>query len=451
MSRRSSDHPHRRHVRGARARARPARRDPAHDLVAGRRDRRAARAATRPPATRWCCSPPRCPTPPRSPTCTAPHALEVVTAEVARRTLQHETLQARLLRASPLGGFLAAVVVDRGLARAQVEAAARRRTPPGRRDRRPGLAGASPSGPPSATHDDEIWSVVRDVRGAVVAAGREAPGATRWQVGAAPRRRGRRARRGSATWPARSRPPRPARTCTTSRSTTCAAAASSAPRPCCAGPTPCAAPCRRGRRRGRRAHRADRPLGRIVLDQALDQVAAWGDRLDPDFRMHVNVSPARAARAVVRRPRRGRPGPLRRRRRRPAARDHRDRAARPTSRRCARRCIALATWGSGSASTTSAPATPRSPTSTGSRSTWSRSTGRWCRHRRRRRRLRATRACCMVATLGVDGRGRGHRERPGGRPPALDGLRLRAGLSPRPAGAGGGVPRAGPRPGPARA
>ncbi|MDO9455324.1 EAL domain-containing protein, partial [Nocardioides sp.] len=33
------------------------------------------------------------------------------------------------------------------------------------------------------------------------------------------------------------------------------------------------------------------PLGRLVLEKALAQVAEWGDQLRPEFRMHVNVSP----------------------------------------------------------------------------------------------------------------------------------------------------------------
>ncbi len=47
-------------------------------------------------------------------------ALESLTTEVARRMLQHEHLQTRLLRVTPLGGFLIAVVVRRDVAHTQV-------------------------------------------------------------------------------------------------------------------------------------------------------------------------------------------------------------------------------------------------------------------------------------------------------------------------------------------
>ena len=47
-------------------------------------------------------------------------SLESLTTEIARRMLQHEHLPARLLRVTPLGGFLLAVVVRRDVAHTQV-------------------------------------------------------------------------------------------------------------------------------------------------------------------------------------------------------------------------------------------------------------------------------------------------------------------------------------------
>jgi EAL domain-containing protein (putative c-di-GMP-specific phosphodiesterase class I) len=218
------------------------------------------------------------------------HALEVVTAEVARRTLQHDTLRVRLLRASPLGGFLAAVVVDRDVAHAQVEDLM------GDVRRLVSLPDdlvwpVVTVGAAVCDADDEPWAIVRDVRAAVVAAGREAPGATRWHVGSAPA--------GVSD------------ELTLVRDL--ALAITSDPDQLDLHYQP-VHDLRGGRVVGAEAllrwthplrgavsplhtiEAAERtgliaPLGRLVLDKALDQVAAWGSRLRPDFRMHVNVSP----------------------------------------------------------------------------------------------------------------------------------------------------------------
>ena len=216
--------------------------------------------------------------------------LETVTAEVARRTLLHDSLQVRLLRASPLGGFLAAVVVDRDLAENQVEELLG--------DVRQLVAVAGDHVWPVVTvgaseceADDEIWSVVRDVRAAVVTAGREAPGATRWQHGTSP----------------------VSVADDLTRVRDLALAIHSHPEQLVLHYQP-VHDLRTGAMVSAEAllrwthplrgivspmltiEAAERtglivPLGRLVLDHALAQVAEWGDRLPPDFRVHVNVSP----------------------------------------------------------------------------------------------------------------------------------------------------------------
>lgn len=106
-------------------------------------------------------------------------ALEVVTSEVARRTLQHEHLPARLLRASSLGGFLVAVVVERDLARAQVADLMSEVR---------GLVSAADDqvwpiitvGARLYEEHDDTWSAIRDVRTAVFAAGRHTAGSVLW-------------------------------------------------------------------------------------------------------------------------------------------------------------------------------------------------------------------------------------------------------------------------------
>ncbi|WP_148611684.1 EAL domain-containing protein [Nocardioides rubriscoriae] len=220
------------------------------------------------------------------------HALEVVSAQVARRTLQHDTLRVQLLRASPLGGFLAAVVVDRDLARAQVDellSDVRR------------LVGLTDDQVwPVVTvgacecDDDDIGAVIRDVRSSVVAAGRESPGATRWRAGVSA----------------------PGVVDDLGRARDLALAIESH----AAHPDQLHLhyqplhDLRSGRVVGAEAllrwdhpergsispmltvEAAERtglivPLGRLVLSLALGQVAEWRGRLDPDFRIHVNVSP----------------------------------------------------------------------------------------------------------------------------------------------------------------
>lgn len=108
--------------------------------------------------------------------------LETVTAEVARRALQHEHLQVRLLRASPLGGFLAAIVVERELARSQVSLLLDevRRLVAVEGDR---VWPVVTVGARECSQRDEVWAAVRDVRATVFSAGQEAPGSTRWHRG----------------------------------------------------------------------------------------------------------------------------------------------------------------------------------------------------------------------------------------------------------------------------
>lgn len=218
------------------------------------------------------------------------HALEVVTAEVARRTLQHDDLRVRLLRASPLGGFLAAVIVDRDLVRAQVEEllAEVRRLVQLPDDL---VWPVVTVGAAVCDADDEVWSVVRDVRAAVVTAGREAPGATQWHVGASP------AGAGDEVSLVRD----------------LAVALTEAPDQLTLHYQP-VHDLRAGRAVGAEAllrwnhpqrgsvsplltvGAAERtglivPLGRVVLDKALTQVTDWRGRLRAGFRIHVNVSP----------------------------------------------------------------------------------------------------------------------------------------------------------------
>ncbi len=219
------------------------------------------------------------------------HALEVVTAEVARRTLQHDELRVRLLRASPLGGFLAAVVVTRDVARAQVEdlLAGVRRLVDLPDDK---VWPVVTVGAAQCDVDDLIWSVIRDVRAAVVAAGREAPGATRWHEGGT-------RHYGVADELTRVRdlalalsddpdqlhlnyqPVHDLR----SRTVVGAEALLRWQHPQRGAVSPMLT-----------VEAAERtglivPLGRVVLGRALEQTARWMQRIRPDFRMHVNVSP----------------------------------------------------------------------------------------------------------------------------------------------------------------
>lgn len=217
-------------------------------------------------------------------------ALEVVTTEVTRRAVEHEDIKVRLLRSSPLGGFLAAVVASRGVARAQVEnllADVRGLVDlPGDQVWPVLTVGAA-----ECDVDDRIWSVIRDVRSAVVAAGREAPGATRWHAGESSYNVNEELSRvrdlavalagdpeqlqlhyqpvhdlrdgGVVAAEALLRWTHPQR-----------------------GPISPMLTVEAAERTGLIV-----PLGRLVLDRALEQTAVWLRRLRPGFRMHVNVSP----------------------------------------------------------------------------------------------------------------------------------------------------------------
>ncbi|GAA5144204.1 hypothetical protein GCM10023340_11520 [Nocardioides marinquilinus] len=221
------------------------------------------------------------------------HALEVVTAEVARRTLQHGRSRARLLRASPLGGFLAAVVVERDLARARVEELlgdVRRLVPVADDQVWPVVT----IGAAECAADDEIWAVIRDVRSAVTAAGREAPGATRWCAASADAT--------ASTVPDELQLVRDL-----------ALALTDDPDQLLLHYQP-VTDLRSGRIVGAEAllrwrhpergpvspmvtvEAAERtglivPLGRLVLDRALKQATVWMRTIGREFRMHVNVSP----------------------------------------------------------------------------------------------------------------------------------------------------------------
>ncbi|WP_139977511.1 EAL domain-containing protein [Nocardioides litoris] len=218
------------------------------------------------------------------------HALEMVTAEVARRALQFDDLRVRLLRASPLGGFLAAVVVERDHVQARVD------------DLLTGLRRlvslshdlvwpVVTVGAAVCDSDDEVWAVVRDVRAAVVAAGRESPGATRWHVEAAAL--------GVTDELTRVRDLAEAITVDPQQldlhfqpvhdlaggHVVGAEALLRWTHPLRGAVSPVLT-----------VEAAERtglivPLGRLVLGRALAQAAAWRDQVRPGFRMHVNVSP----------------------------------------------------------------------------------------------------------------------------------------------------------------
>lgn len=219
------------------------------------------------------------------------HALEVVTAEVARRTLQHAGVPTRLLRASPLGGFLAAVVVERGREAAQVEAllADVRRLVDLPTDR---VWPVVTTGAALCDDTDDASSVIRDVRAAVVAAGREAPGATRWHRGG-------------------SHPGVPDDELARTRDLAVALVEDpdqlhlhyQPVHDLGTGTLVGAEALLRWEHPTRGAvsplltvQAAERtglivPLGRHVLARALAQVAGWTRQVRPDFRLHVNVSP----------------------------------------------------------------------------------------------------------------------------------------------------------------
>ncbi len=218
------------------------------------------------------------------------HALEIVSAEVARRTLQHDGLRTRLLRASPLGGFMAAAVVARDTMKAQVEellADVRTLVPLADDQVWPVVTvGAAECGV-----DDEIWSVIRDIRAAVVAAGREAPGATRWHRGETFNHVADELNRIRDLALALSDDPdqldlhyQPVHDLR-SRTVVGSEALLRWQHPQRGAISPMLT-----------VEAAERtglivPLGRLVLDKAVAQTALWVRQVRPDFRMHVNVSP----------------------------------------------------------------------------------------------------------------------------------------------------------------
>ncbi|WP_134766819.1 EAL domain-containing protein [Nocardioides sp. 1609] len=217
-------------------------------------------------------------------------ALEVVTGEVTRRAMQHDGVRVRLLRSSPLGGFLAAAVVRRETARAEVEdlfADVR-----GLVD----LVGDQvwpvlTVGAAECDVDDRIWSVIRDVRSAVVAAGREAPGAIRWHEGVSTYNVADELTRVRDLAVALTQEPgqlqlhyQPVQNLRDG-ALVGAEALLRWTHPLRGPISPMLA-----------VEAAERtglivPLGRLVLDRALAQTAVWLQQLHPGFRMHVNVSP----------------------------------------------------------------------------------------------------------------------------------------------------------------
>ncbi len=106
-------------------------------------------------------------------------ALEALTTELARRMLQHEHLPAKLLRVSPLGGFLLVVVVRRDVAHTQISHLV------SRVQNLVALNGdmvwpVVTVGARLVQDDDDVRIAVQDVRATVVRAGHSAVGAILW-------------------------------------------------------------------------------------------------------------------------------------------------------------------------------------------------------------------------------------------------------------------------------
>ena len=214
--------------------------------------------------------------------------LEALIAELGRRALRHRDSPVRLLRASPLGGFLVAVVVDQDAEKTQVEAMladVRRLVTLPSDDVWPVVT----AGATRCLEYESVWDSIRDVRATVLQA-RDHPGRTRWhldQTAIAPD--------------------------AVSLVRDLARAIDYAPEQIALAYQPVqdlssdivvgAEALLRWHHPTRGVVRADHaieaaertglivPLGRLVLEEAVNQAASWLGRFGPDFRMHVNVSP----------------------------------------------------------------------------------------------------------------------------------------------------------------
>lgn len=212
-------------------------------------------------------------------------ALEEVTAAVARTTLMRSGRPARLLKASPLGGFLLALVADESVARTQVEQAlaeARRLvTVSGRRIWPVLSVGAAACRP----HEPTLETVAL-ARAAVVDAGRRLPGHTVWAGAPAVDLE-------LVSDLAAAVTEDPSQLALHYQSVFgmrigCSVAAEALlrwhhPR---RGVVDAAQAARAAEQSGLAV-----PLGRWVMREALRQRARWGGSLGPMFRVHVNVSP----------------------------------------------------------------------------------------------------------------------------------------------------------------
>ena len=214
--------------------------------------------------------------------------LETLTAELGRRALRHRDSPVRLLRASPLGGFLVAVVVDQDAEKAQVEAVLadvrRLVTLPGDDVWPVVTAGAT-----RCLEGEPVWDSISDVRATVLQA-RDHPGRTRWHLDQ------------PTTAPD-----------AVSLVRDLARAIDYAPEQIALAYQPVqdlssdtvvgAEALLRWHHPTRGVVRADHaieaaertglivPLGRLVLEEAVTQTGSWIGRFGPGFQMHVNVSP----------------------------------------------------------------------------------------------------------------------------------------------------------------
>ncbi|GEP36358.1 hypothetical protein NPS01_00210 [Nocardioides psychrotolerans] len=218
-------------------------------------------------------------------------SLDDSTAEVVRRAQEHATVPCHLLRVSRLGGFLAAAVVDRDRSVSQLDllVADMREMLEVRGERVWPIVTVAVR----ACHDDEdVWDAVRDARSTLVIAQRDTPGGTSWHHDSDEGL-------GSGLGLTLVRD--------------LAVALTEQPDELHLAYQP-VVDLRRGTTTGAEAllrwqhptrgavgplvavEAAERtglihPLGRLVLDRAVAQLAAWRGRVVPGFRMHVNVSP----------------------------------------------------------------------------------------------------------------------------------------------------------------
>ncbi len=215
--------------------------------------------------------------------------LEAVTAEVARRAVGSGREGTRLLRASPLGGFLVAVLADPDAVQPRVEALARALRTLVSLDGDQIWPVVS-VGVRACTAEDEVWAAIRDARATLFAAGRDQPGSTRWHRADVTSARGdlelvRDLARTLESSPEQLTLAYQSVHDLRTRSIVSAEALLRWHHPE-RGAVPPAVAVEAAERTGLVV-----PLGRRVLDMALHQTSLWRSRLRPTFRIHVNVSP----------------------------------------------------------------------------------------------------------------------------------------------------------------